>query len=61
MIISIARSVEMFFIFFQVFQFLSNLTLFFMKFCFEISARETGGMIKACKTDSEGKVVEGTV
>ena len=51
----------MFFIFFQVFQFLSNLTLFFMKFCFEISARETGGMIKACKTDSEGKVVEGTV
>lgn len=30
------------------------------KFCFQISAsEETGGMIKACKTDSEGKVVEG--
>ncbi|XP_046854852.1 cytohesin-1-like isoform X2 [Xenia sp. Carnegie-2017] len=29
-------------------------------FCFQISAsEETGGMIKACKTDSEGKVVEG--
>ncbi|XP_028395467.1 cytohesin-1-like isoform X2 [Dendronephthya gigantea] len=29
-------------------------------FCFEISAsEESGGMIKACKTDSEGKVVEG--
>lgn len=30
------------------------------KFCFEISAsEESGGLIKACKTDSEGKVVEG--
>lgn len=30
------------------------------KFYFEISAsEESGGMIKACKTDSEGKVVEG--
>lgn len=34
--------------------------LFFFQYCFEIySADNSSGLIKACKTDSEGKVVEG--
>lgn len=31
-----------------------------LQYCFEIySADNSSGLIKACKTDSEGKVVEG--
>ena len=39
---------------------LHSFFLFFFQYCFEIySADNSSGLIKACKTDSEGKVVEG--
>ena len=31
-----------------------------LQFCFEIYAPNSGSVIKACKTDSDGKVVVGT-
>ena len=37
-----------------------TLLLFLFQYCFEIySADNSSSLIKACKTDSEGKVVEG--
>ena len=37
-----------------------TLLLFLLQYCFEIySADNSSSLIKACKTDSEGKVVEG--
>jgi len=41
---------------------LKLILLLFFQYCFEIySADNSSGLIKACKTDSEGKVVEGIV